>query len=452
MKPILIIEDESALASAVARVCQRLGRDSRLCSSGKRGLKALDREEFALAIVDIGLPDLSGLDVMTTIKERAPRLPVIVITAHGSLENAVTARKRGAVAYLVKPLDLAEVHEALRQALQSVPAEPALAPSAAMLLGAAPAMQRSFTEIAHACASEAPVLISGPTGTGKTHTARIIHQQSARRDGPFVALHCSALPEGLLEAELFGYEKGAFTGANTAKTGHIDRAEGGTLFLDEIADIAPAIQTKLLRFVEERIYHRVGGREERRVDCRLITATHRDLRSEVREGRFREDLYYRLHVLEIVMPALAERLADVPALAAFFLGNKAVERALSLSADTLALMQRYEWPGNVRELRNAIEHAVAVCPGPQILPQHLPRALGAIRQPTSTPQSLEKALAGWLDARLEAKATYREMHDEIEAMALKHLLGRFDGKPTILARETGMNRVTLRRKWRELGE
>jgi DNA-binding NtrC family response regulator len=452
MKPILIIEDEHALASAVARVCQRLGRDARLCSSGKRGLKALAREEFAVAVVDIGLPDMSGLEVLKELKERAPRLPVIVITAHGSLDNAVIARKRGAAAYLVKPLDLAEVQETLRQALASVPSEtPASAP-ATMLVGAAPALQRTFGEIAHACASEAPVLISGPTGTGKTHAARIIHQQSSRRDGPFVTLHCSALPEALLETELFGHERGAFTGATAAKPGHMERAEGGTLFLDEIADISPSIQSKLLRFVEERVFHRVGGREERRVDCRLITATHRNLRAEVRAGRFREDLYYRLHVLEIIMPVLAERRSDIPALVTYFLGEKAGDRMLSVSPDAMRLLERYDWPGNVRELRNAIEHAVAVCAGLQILPQHLPRTLlpaGEKRQ--SSPASLEETLAAWLDSKLEERATYRQMHDEIEALALRHLLARFDGKPTVLARETKMNRVTLRRKWRELG-
>lgn len=452
MRPILIIEDEQALASAVARVCQRLGRDARLCSSGKRGLKALTREEFAVAIVDIGLPDMNGLEVLAELRERAPRMPVIIITAHGSLDNAVIARKRGAAAYLVKPLDLGEVQETLRQALATVPAEVSTPLPSAMLVGAAPALQRTFGEIAHACASEAPVLISGPTGTGKTHAARIIHQQGVRRDAPFVTLHCGALPEALLEAELFGYERGAFTGATASRPGHIERSEGGTLFLDEIADVSLSIQAKLLRFVEERVFHRVGGREERRVDCRLIAATHRNLRDEVRTNRFREDLYYRLHVLEIIMPALADRRSDIPALAAYFLAEKAGNRSLTLSPDVIQIFERYDWPGNVRELRNAIEHSVAVCAGTQILPQHLPRTLMSDAEKQKTlPESFDDALAAWLDSKLETKATYREMHDEIEALALRHLLSRFDGKPTVLARETKMNRVTLRRKWRELG-
>ena len=451
MKPILIIEDEPALASALAQVCRRLGHDARLCSSGKRGIEALARDDFALAIVDIGLPDMSGLDVLAAIREHAPGTPVVVVTAHGSLDNAVLARKRGAAAYLVKPLDLGEVQETLRQALSvSVGVVAKAAPT--LLVGASPALQRSFAEIAHACASGAPVLITGPTGTGKTHTARIIHAQGARRDGPFVTLHCSALPETLLEAELFGHERGAFTGATAAKPGHIERAAGGTLFLDEIADVAPAIQAKLLRFVEERVFFRVGGREERRVDCRLITATNKDLREEVRARRFREDLYYRLHVLEIALPPLRDRAEDVPALAAYFLGALAPERALSLAPETISVLRRHAWPGNVRELRNAIEHAATVCTGPQILPPHLPRDLAPRAKSTARPGSFDGVLAAWLDAKLAEGATYRQMHDEIETLALRHLLTRFDGKPTILARETKMNRVTLRRKQRQMDD
>jgi DNA-binding NtrC family response regulator len=447
---ILIIEDEHALAAALGTVCKRLGHEAQLCHSGQRGLEELARSDFALAILDIGLPDMSGLAVLEEIRRRAPQLPALIITAHGNLDNAVAAKKLGAAAYLVKPLDLREVQETLRQLL-SVAASPAAPPREALsqLIGAAPVMQRTFVEIAHACATEAPVLITGPTGTGKTLTARVIHANSARRERPFVTLHCSALPEQLLEAELFGHEKGSFTGALTSKAGHIERAEGGTLFLDEIADIAPAIQAKLLRFVEERTFTRVGGREDLHVDLRLITATNKDLREEVRSGRFREDLYYRLHVLEIHLPALRERLGDLPALAAAFLTQLAPERAPHLAPATLDALQRHDWPGNVRELRNVLERAVAISAGGIILPQHLPRELQAGAAAVA-PDALEATLAAWLDARLREGASYREMHDAIESTILRHLLGRFDGKPTILARETKMNRVTLRKKLAQL--
>jgi DNA-binding NtrC family response regulator len=448
---ILIIEDEHAIATALGTVGQRLGHAARLCSSGQRGLEELARGDFALAILDIGLPDMSGLAVLAKIRERVPQIPALIITAHGNLDNAVAARKLGAEAYLVKPLDLREVQETMRQLLAAKPAPPPPPREAlSLLIGAAPVLQRTFVEIAHACTSEAPVLITGPTGTGKTLAARVIHANSARRDFPFVTLHCSALPEPLLEAELFGHEKGAFTGAASAKAGHIERAQGGTLFLDEIADIAPAIQSKLLRFVEERTFSRVGGREDLHVDLRLITATNKELREEVRAGRFREDLYYRLHVLEIFMPPLRERLADLPALASAFLAQLAPGRAPQLAPPTLEFLQRHAWPGNVRELRNVLEHAVAVSSGGLILPQHLPRDLHPPAAEAASSASLESALAAWLDDRLREGATYREMHDTIEATMLRHLLARFAGRPTILARETKMNRVTLRKKLAQL--
>ena len=453
MKPILIIEDEHALAAALAAICRRLGREAVLCSSGQRGLDELARGDFALAVLDIGLPDMSGLKVLEHMRARTPDLPALIITAHANLDNAVAAKKLGAAAYLVKPLDLHEVQETLRQLLLTAPPAPEPPRDAlALLVGAAPAMQRTFVEIAHACATDAPVLITGPTGTGKTLTARVIHANSARRDAPFVTLHCSALPETLLESELFGHEKNSFTGAGAARAGHIERAQGGTLFLDEIADISPAIQAKLLRFVEEHAFTRIGGREDLRVDLRLITATNKNLRDEVRAGRFREDLYYRLHVLEIALPSLRERAGDVPALAASFLATLAPDRHAQLSPAAAELLQRHAWPGNVRELRNVLEHAIAVSNGGVILPQHLPREFRDTADATPANQPLETALAAWLQQRLHAGASYKEMHEELESMALRHLLAHFGGKPTILARETKMNRVTLRRKTRLLGE
>jgi DNA-binding NtrC family response regulator len=448
MSEILIIEDESSLASALASACQKLGHTARTCGSGNAGLQALRTGHAALALLDIGLPDLSGLEVLKTARANAPHIPVVIITAHGSLDNAVAARQLGAAAYLVKPLDLREVQQTIAQVL-AVSTQPAPTPhgtsARAELIGVAPAMQRVFAEIAHATTSDAPVLLTGPTGVGKTLAARVIHEHSARAGAPFVALHCGALPEQLLESELFGHVKGAFTGALTDREGHIERARGGTLFLDEIGDISATVQAKLLRFVEERSFSRVGGREDIRVELRLITATNKNLRAEVATGRFREDLFYRLHVLEIPMPPLRERRGDIESLARNFLRSSG--RPLALAPETITVLQRHDWPGNLRELRNALEHAAAVCTGPVILPQHLPREMREQSEKTPGPQGrLAAVLAEWLDERIAEKATYDSIHDVLEAMVLRHLLAHFDGKPTVLAREAQMNRVTLRKK------
>jgi DNA-binding NtrC family response regulator len=460
---ILIIEDEVALAKALATVCQRLGAEATLCASGERGLRELAARPFSLVILDIGLPDMSGLKVLEAVNRNTPRPPVLIITAHGTLNNAVAARQLGATAYLVKPLDLPQLESTLRQLLDvevSPPGPPAASSpppengenTSTLLGGASPVMQPVFVTIAHATASDAPALITGPTGTGKTLVARVIHANSHRREGPFVTLLCGSLPEPLLESELFGHERHAFTGAAAMRPGHLERAAGGTLFLDEIGDIPPSVQAKLLRFVEERTFNRVGGREDLRVDLRLITATNRRLREDVLAGRFREDLYYRLNVLEIELPPLAERREDIPALSAFFLGRYAAGRGLTLGPEALRVLAEHPWPGNIRELRNALEHAVTVCAGKVIQPQHLPRAMqpaGAARRPLE--DDLERALHAWVAAKVEAGATYKELYAEMESTILKHLLRHFDQKPTVLARVLKMNRATLLKKRRHLG-
>jgi len=460
---VLIIEDESALAKALATVCQRLGAGAKLCASGQRGLKELQAGAFALVILDIGLPDMSGLTVLESANQSVTRPPVLVITAHGTLDNAVSARHLGAAAYLVKPLDLQELEQTVQQLLAaSTPAVStrqtaanASSPSeetSPLLGGASLAMQRAFVAIAHATASDAPALITGPTGVGKTLAAHFIHTNSRRRSGPFVTLLCGALPEQLLESELFGHEKNAFTGAAAMRPGHLERAEGGTLFLDEIGDIPASVQAKLLRFVEEKTFNRVGGREDLRVDIRLIAATSRRLRQEVQAGRFREDLYYRLQVLEVDLPALAERREDIPALCAMLLGRLAPKREISLSPDTLGPLAAHDWSGNVRELRNALEHAVAVCAGKIIQPQHLPQSIcRPSRLASEADAELDRVLQHWVTTKVQSGATYKDLYSELESTVLKLLLQHFGRKPTVLARVLKMNRATLLKKRRDLG-
>ena len=451
---VLIIEDEAALANALASVCERHGAGATLCASGQSGLLRLEQEKFSLIILDLGLPDMSGWRILETINQSTARPPVLVITARGTLDNAVSARQLGAASYLVKPLDLRELGMTIHELLsETTPARPAIVPHAdagSLLGGASPEMQSVFMAIARAAATDVPALITGPTGTGKTLAAQVIHGNSHRRDGPFVTLLCGALPEQLLESELFGHEKNSFTGAGTMRPGHLERAVGGTLFLDEIGDVPLSIQAKLLRFVEEKTFNRVGGREDLRMDLRLITATHRCLRDEVHAGRFREDLYYRLHVLEVELPPLAKRREDIPALSAFFLSRLSAGRELVLGSDTSNLLVNYSWPGNVRELRNAIEHAITACSGKIIKPHHLPKAVGL---PNGLPANIDlnSVLQRWVAAKVETGMSYKQLYAEVESTLLKHLMQHFDQKPTVLARVLKMNRATLLKKRRHLG-
>ncbi len=461
MSHVLIIEDEAALASALAILMQRLGHSATTAASATLGLQRLAAQRPDLVVLDIGLPDKSGLKALDEIRAHDPTIPVLMVTAHGNLQNAVQARKGGASAYLVKPLDLGELERTVRSLLQSTKA-PALPPAATtsgapLLIGSSASMQPAFTAIAHACASDAPVLITGPTGIGKSLTAQIVHLHSARQQGPFVTLSCASLPESLLEAELFGHEKGAFTGAQQSRLGHLDRAAGGTLFLDEIGELSPALQVKLLRVVEDKVFTRIGGREDVHVDLRIVAATNRDLTQAVAEKRFREDLLYRLRVLEVPLPPLCARRSDIPALAAYLLANLARDRQLGLAAETMHQLQQYDWPGNVRELRNVLERAAAVCTGPVILPTHLPPE---IARATSAPAAaagadpttqLDEALRDWLDHRIAAGKDYDALLAECEARLLSLLLPRYDHKPTYLARALNVNRATLRKRLRTLG-
>ncbi|MBL8733579.1 MAG: sigma-54-dependent Fis family transcriptional regulator [Planctomycetes bacterium] len=459
MSYVLVVEDEAALASAIGILVQRLGHPVRTAASATLGLQRLRQERPALVVLDIGLPDLNGLDVLMRIKAIDAALPVLVITAHGNLQNAVEARKRGAAGYLVKPLDLPEFERTVRALLQE--AEPVLAAAvpppdadaAPLLIGSSPAMQPAFAAIAHACAVEAPVLITGPTGIGKSLTAKVIHLHGARHHGPFVTLSCASLPESLLEAELFGHEKGAFTGAAETRSGHVDRATGGTLFLDEIGDVPMPLQVKLLRFVEEKVFVRVGGRQEQKVDVRIIAATNQDLEAAVRARRFREDLYYRLRVLEVKLPPLADRRGDIAGVAAYLLAGIGRGRSLSLSREVVAALEAHTWPGNVRELRNVLERAAAVCQGAVLLPTHLPPELrpGTETRATANFPALDAAMATWVDDRLRHEAKYSDLLDELETRLLALLLPRFDHKPTHLARALDVNRATLRKRLRDRG-
>jgi len=428
---ILIIEDEAALASALVAACKRAGHRAVAKASAKKGLAEAVENTWDLIVLDIGLPDRSGLEVLDDLMDDDEPPPVLIITAHGNLDNAVLSRRGGASEYLVKPFDMGKFLQTVDELLagrvsssntESGDQDPAPPPSSnasandSLFIGGSPAMQPVFRGIAHASTSEVPVLITGPTGTGKSLCAKIIHRHSDRKDGPFVPLHCAALPEQLLEAELFGHEKAAFSGASSVKPGHLERAEHGTLFIDEIGALSMNVQAKLLRFIDEKTYVRLGGREDLKLDCRIIAASRKDLQKAVENGEFREDLYYRLRVLEIHLPPL------------------------------------HTWPGNVRELRNAIEHALTVSGGHLLHASHLPGELQEAGAVASAGTDLEAALTGYIERGLAAGWTWQEFHDTLEDRLLAGLLEKFNHKSTALARDLQMNRSTLLKKRKRIEE
>ena len=374
------------------------------------GFKALGKLEEAhpdLVLTDLKMPGMGGVELLEKIRALDEEIVVVVMTAFGAVDSAVEAMKKGAADYLSKPLNMTELslvlgremeRRRLRREAGSLRARLAERYSFENIIGSAPVMQDIFKTVAQVATSRASVLITGESGTGKELIAAAIHQRSPRAKGPFVKLHCAALAETLLESELFGHERGAFTGAVGRREGRFQQADGGTLFLDEIGEISPSVQVKLLRFLQEHEFERVGGNETVRVDVRVVAATNRDLKAEVARGRFREDLYYRLNVITLQMPPLRERPSDVPALASHFLRKYAAENGKTMegfSDDALERLCAYTWPGNVRELENAVERAVVLCNGSRVTAAELPahvlptREPGGIRVPGSTLDEIE---------------------------------------------------------------
>jgi DNA-binding NtrC family response regulator len=376
MSRILIIEDEEVIRAALRRLLERHGYEVVETGSAEEARRAAERTSFDLAIADLRLPGAPGTDIIA----RLPETPVLIMTSYASVKSAVEAMKLGAADYIAKPFD----HDELLLLVERLLAQRLLARRAEALkselsqsypvggmVGNSPAMREVFERARKVAPTDTTVLILGESGTGKELVARALHELSPRHDGPVITVNCAAIPEGLIESELFGHEKGAFTGAVSANRGLVEAADGGTLFLDEIGELPPAAQARLLRVLQEGEIRRVGSAQARRVNIRLMAATHRDLEGLVAEGRFRADLYFRLRVVEIRLPPLRERGEDVEALANFLLGKvcKRLNRPLlAFSAGSLSAMRAHPWPGNVRELENAIERAVILCEGTEITP------------------------------------------------------------------------------------
>jgi len=381
---ILVVDDEPNARTALAELLRDEGYDVEIAADAFKALGKYDTFAPHLVLTDLKMPGMDGLEFMRKVLRKDRPAAVVVMTAFGAVDTAVQAMREGAVDYLTKPLIFDELlivleraleRERLRLELGNMRERLAKRVTYPNIIGTSPEMQSVFKVIDQVGPSRASVLITGDSGTGKELVAEALHQRSPRKNGPFIKLHCAALAETLLESELFGHERGAFTGAVARRDGRFQMADGGTLFLDEIGEVSPAIQVKLLRFLQEHEFERVGGGHTIKVDVRVIAATNRDLAQAIKDGNFREDLYYRLNVVNITMPALRERRGDVPALADHFLRKYAGENEKELSGFTAAALDslsRYDWPGNVRELENAIERAVVMTTGSLVGVEHLP--------------------------------------------------------------------------------
>jgi DNA-binding NtrC family response regulator len=431
---ILIVDDEKNMRFVIGRALTSAGHEVSEAASGEDALKYFGQSLPDLVILDQRMPGIDGITTLSEIKKLAPELPVIMLTAHGNVESAVLAMKTGATEYLTKPFDVEELKLSVEKALKVgnlvrqvdyLRGELEKGYDSG-IIGESQAIMDVMETVARVAASDATVMVYGESGTGKELVARAVHQQSVRRDEAFIQLSCAALPETLLESELFGYEKGAFTGADGSKPGRFELADGGSLFLDEIGDISQTVQVKLLRVLEQRSFERLGGSKTVNVDVRLIGATNRDLPAMVKAGEFREDLFYRLNVIPLQMPALRERPGDIALLSAHFLSRYAPDKLFT--AEALKALEEYPWPGNVRELQNTVERTTILSRGEQIGVEDLP---AEVRQGTAL---------GSGPVKLPAEGVSLE---QVERDLIAQALARTGGNRTRAAELLGISRHTL---------
>jgi len=469
-KKILVVDDEESIRWALRKSLEREGYRVVLASDGAEALARATESGIDLVLMDIKMPGSDGFETLTRIKEIRPNLPVIIMTAFGTLQAAVQAMKRGAYDHITKPFDFDELSILVRRAFEVHDLTEQVARMEGGrgqafdfegVVGLCPAMQQIFKLVGKMASSDLTVLIRGESGTGKELLARAIHYNSRRLARPFVAVNCAAIPRDLLESELFGHEKGAFTGASALRRGKFELAEGGTLFLDEIGDMDLGLQAKILRVLQERQFERVGGERPLSADVRVIAATNQDLERAVAQKTFREDLYYRLNVVGINLPPLRGRREDIPLLVSHFLRLFAEEQGgepKTVSPEALELMLAYDWPGNVRELENAVKRACVLAATSLILPEHLPAALARSEESGAGSSSafermLHQAIGAELQ-RLKAERDgqiYPHFLVALERPLLLHVLERTRGNQLRAAELLGINRNTLRKKLRELG-
>jgi two-component system, NtrC family, nitrogen regulation response regulator GlnG len=463
---ILVADDDRAIRTVLSQALGRLGHEVRTTGHAATLWRWVESGAGDLVITDVIMPDENGLELVPRIRKIRPSLRVIVMSAQNTLLTAVKAAERGAFEYLPKPFDLRELVGLVERALSQP--SPAPAPEREPeqerlpIIGRSPAMQEIYRVLARLMGTDLTVLITGESGTGKELVAQALHDYGKRRNGPFVAVNMAAIPRELIESDLFGHERGAFTGATARSPGRFEQAVGGTLFLDEIGDMPLEAQTRLLRVLQNGEYLAVGGRTPIRADVRIVAATHRDLRQLVRQGLFREDLFYRLNVVPIRLPALRERIEDVPELAAHFLAAAAAAGlpAKSLAPAALERMKRHPWPGNVRELENLIRRLAALYPqetiGAEVIEAELADSIGPQLAPSrgeSLSEAVERHLRGYFAAHRDgvpAAGLYDRVLKEIERPLLQLSLAATRGNQIRAAELLGLNRNTLRKKLREL--
>ncbi len=457
---VWLIDDDASIRWVLERALRQGGMRPRAFEQAETALAALSHHEPDVLMTDIRMPGLSGLKLLDTVRAEHPRLPVIVMTAHSDLDSAVAAYQGGAFEYLPKPFDLDQAVELVRRAAsQAVPHGEVLRSDSATIpeiLGHAPAMQDVFRAIGRLSRSSMTVLITGESGTGKELVARALHRHSPRAGKPFIALNTSAFTAELLESELFGHEKGAFTGADALRRGRFEQADGGTLFLDEIGDMSPVLQTRLLRVLAEGEFYRVGGNAPIRVDVRVIAATHQDLEVRVAQGLFREDLLHRLNVIRIAIPPLRARREDIPDLLRHYLAAAAEElgvEAKALSADAERILCAFDWPGNVRQLVNACRRLTVTAAGREVAAADIPPDLGGAGTAPAPRDDWTRELDAW--ARRHLAASREPLLDlavpEFERTLIRAALERCEGGRQEAAKLLGWGRNTLTRKMRELG-
>jgi two-component system, NtrC family, response regulator len=460
---VLLVEDDAGIVMTLRRLLGEEGYDVLVETRGDVGLTRAQAEELDVVVTDMKLPGLNGLDLVRKLHVAKPRLPIIMMTAHGTTESAIEATKAGAYDYLLKPFEMPELLALVAKAITSrrlmtekVELGAARATSAA-LVGNCRAMQAIYKEIGRIASKPVNVLIRGETGTGKELIARAIYQHSDRFKAPFIAINCAAIPETLLESELFGHERGAFTGAENRRIGRFEQADHGTLFLDEIGDMTPGTQVKLMRVLQERCLQRLGSKETIPVDVRVLAATHRDLEDAIRTKQFREDLYYRLSVVVIHLPPLRDRKEDIPDLAKYFLRKHASELGVadpSIHAEAMDFLSQQSWPGNVRELENVIRKVLLLAQDYTINLEHVRAALTRATPPTETAhQTMREQVDALLTAAQRGELT--DTRDRLLKAAEREICTRAielaHGNQAKAARWLGVSRLTLREKLHQFG-